>query len=64
MVRTRRIYQQLDPKSSAYGTDTNTDKTKKSQALYENITKIQSDINSKAESMKTPNNAYSKRNVD
>ena len=38
MVITRNIYQQLDPKSSAYGTDTNTDKGKKSQALYENIT--------------------------
>ena len=38
MVITRNIYQQLDPKSSAYGTDTNTDKGKKSQAFYENIT--------------------------
>ena len=38
MVITRYIYQLLDPKSSAYGADTNTDKAKKSQALYENIT--------------------------
>ena len=37
MVITRNIYHQLDPKSSAYGADTNTDKAKKSQA-YENIT--------------------------
>lgn len=38
MVITRHIYQQLDPKSLAYGTDTNTDKAKKSQAYHENIT--------------------------
>ena len=37
MIITSHIYRQLDPKSSAYGTDTNTDRAKKSPA-YENIT--------------------------